>query len=86
MDLISIVEPVYNVEQYLDRCRGWSYLKKYRSGRKIIFKTGYISWLDYTQTIIRQLRASLCPNSTRQVIYHFFKKIIVLYPRKELLM
>lgn len=71
-----------NVDDYLvyartgtnmfERRGGWAYFKKYRDGRKTIYKTGYISLLDYFHTIIVQFCVALLPNQMREVIYHIF--------------
>jgi glycosyltransferase involved in cell wall biosynthesis len=68
-----------NVDDYLvfvrtgsdmfDRRGGWSYFKKYKSGRKRIYETGYISWWDYEWTLIVQFIVAIIPNSCRRMIY-----------------
>lgn len=72
-----------NVDDYLvfvrtemdmfERRGGWSYFKKYKSGRKRIYETGYISWWDYEWTLIAQFIVSIVPNSWRKFMY---KKIL----------
>lgn len=56
-----------------DRRGGWSYFKKYRTGRKMVYATGYISWLDYVSTIIIQFIVALVPGRLRGWI---FKKML----------
>ncbi len=72
-----------NVDDYLvfmragkdmiDRRGGFSYYKKYKAGRKIIRKTGYISWWDYRFTLMVQFVVALVPNRARRFI---FKKLL----------
>ncbi len=71
-----------NVDDYLVDVRtgrdmykrrgGWSYYKKYKSGRKAIYKTGYISWWDYKYTLIIQFIVALIPNKLRGWIFKHF--------------
>ncbi len=68
-----------NVDDYLvyartglamiDRRGGWAYFKKYRSGRKKIYSTGYISWWDYMVTLMMQLVVSLMPTKMRRYVF-----------------
>ena len=68
-----------NVDDYLvyartgnamiDRRGGWAYFKKYKSGRERIYKTGYISWWDYIETLFVQLIVSLMPNQMRRFVF-----------------
>lgn len=68
-----------NIDDYLvyvrvgkdmyDRRGGWAYLKKYRIGRKRVFKTGYISNYDYLYTIVVQVIVSLIPRKLREFIF-----------------
>lgn len=68
-----------NVDDYLvyvrtgtdmfQRRGGWTYFKKYKSGRKAIYQTGYISWFDYMYTLLVQLVVALMPNRVRKVIF-----------------
>lgn len=48
---------------------GMSYYKKYKSGRKEVYKTGYISWWDYKLTLIVQFVVSILPNFVRKFIF-----------------
>lgn len=69
-----------NVDDYLVYVRtgrdmyarrgGLSYFKKYRSGRKEIYKTGYISYWDYLYTLMVQLVVALLPNSLRRFVFN----------------
>lgn len=52
-----------------DRRGGWSYYKKYRTGRKKVFQTGYISWLDYEITCAVQLVVALIPGNWRACVF-----------------
>lgn len=68
-----------NVDDYLvyartgyamiERRGGWSYFLKYRSGRKKIFETGYISKWDYLKTIGVQLIVALMPKKLRLFVF-----------------
>lgn len=46
-----------------------SYLKKYINGRRIILKTGYINFWDYSKTIVAQVIVSLVPIKLRKFIF-----------------
>lgn len=48
---------------------GWSYFKKYHSGRKKIYETGYITLWDYIWTLTVQFGVAIVPNSVRTFIY-----------------
>lgn len=52
---------------------GWEYLKKYKTGRKRILETGYISRWDYYYTLLVQMIVALMPQQCRKFI---FKKIL----------
>lgn len=52
-----------------DRRGGFEYFKKYRSGRRKILATGYISRWDYLYTLIVQFVVAVLPNSVRKAIY-----------------
>ena len=72
-----------NVDDYLvyartgnamfERRGGWAYYKKYKSGRKKILDTGYISEWDYFFTITIQFVVALVPGKLRGFI---FKKVL----------
>lgn len=53
----------------IDRRGGWSYFKKYKSGRKKIYATGYISWWDYFVTLMVQFSVSLMPTRMRRFVF-----------------
>ncbi len=56
-----------------DRRGGWSYFKKYRTGKKMVYATGYISWFDYASVIVIQFIVALVPRRLRGWI---FKKML----------
>ena len=68
-----------NVDDYLvyvrigqdmyERRGGLAYFKKYKSGRKKIYDTGYISGLDYYYTLLVQFIVCILPNHLRGMIF-----------------
>lgn len=48
---------------------GWKYFKKYKQGRKMVYKTGYIGWWDYRYTLFVQFAVALMPNKLRGLIF-----------------
>lgn len=72
-----------NIDDYLvyvrigkdmyERRGGLKYYKKYKEGRKKVYKTGFISWWDYKCTLIVQFFVSILPNGIRGFV---FKKIL----------
>lgn len=56
-----------------ERRGGFKYCKKYKAGRKEVYKTGYISWWDYKSTVIIQFFVALMPNKLRGFV---FKKML----------
>ncbi len=72
-----------NVDDYLvyvrtgldmfERRGGWAYYKKYKQGRKLVYKTGYISWWDYRVTLFVQFIVAMMPNKMRK---WFFQKVL----------
>ncbi len=56
-----------------ERRGGWSYFKKYRTGRKMVKKTGFISAWDYHKTIIIQFIVAMMPGKLRGFV---FKKLL----------
>ena len=56
-----------------ERRGGFAYYKKYKAGRKEVYKTGYISWWDYKYTVIIQFFVALMPNKLRGFV---FKKML----------
>ena len=53
----------------IERRGGWAYYKKYKSGRKKILDTGYISKWDYCKTVGVQLIVALVPKKIRLFIF-----------------
>lgn len=53
----------------IERRGGWAYYKKYKSGRKMILDTGYISKWDYYKTVGVQLIVALVPRKIRLCIF-----------------
>ncbi len=51
---------------------GWKYFLKYREGRKRILETGYISTVDYIDTLFVQLIVAMAPNEIRKYIFKKF--------------
>lgn len=72
-----------NIDDYLvyarigkdmfERRGGWPYFKKYKEGRKKVWQTGYISFVDYYYTLLVQLVVALIPNKVRGWV---FKKLL----------
>lgn len=68
-----------NVDDYLvyartgvdmfERRGGLSYYKKYKIGRKKVYRTGYISWWDYFYTLMVQFFFAVIPNKLRSWLY-----------------
>ena len=56
-----------------DRRGGWAYFKKYKTGKKMVYETGYISWFDYASVIVIQFFVALVPRRLRGWI---FKKLL----------
>lgn len=56
-----------------ERRGGWKYYKKYKQGRKMVYKTSYISWWDYHYTLLVQFVVALMPNKLRGFV---FKKLL----------
>lgn len=54
----------------IERRGGMDYLKKYINGRKIILKTGYISYFDYIYTVIIQCFVALMPEKLRKFVFY----------------
>lgn len=51
---------------------GLQYYKKYKQGRKLIYKTGYISFFDYVYTLFAQFIVALMPNKLRAFVFKKF--------------
>lgn len=56
-----------------ERRGGIEYYKKYKAGRKQIYKTGFINWWDYRYTLLLQFIVAILPNRIRGFI---FKKVL----------
>lgn len=56
-------------ENMYQRRGGWSYFKKYCSGRKKILETRYISKLDYFVTLAVQFCVAMIPGSLRKFVF-----------------
>ncbi len=56
-------------EAMIERRGGWAYYKKYKSGRKKIYETGYISWWDYRVTLIVQFVVAMMPKKLRKFVF-----------------
>lgn len=59
-------------EGMYQRRGGFSYFLKYRQGRKLMYKTGYISKFDYYYTIFIQAIIAMLPSIIRKYIYNSF--------------
>ena len=59
-------------QDMFERRGGWSYIKKYKAGRKKVKETGFISYWDYYSTIIAQFVIALMPNRVRGWVYKRF--------------
>ena len=55
-----------------ERRGGLEYFRKYKQGRKRIYKTGFINWWDYHYSLFVQLIVSILPNSIRGLIFKRF--------------
>lgn len=53
----------------IERRGGWKYYLKYKSGRKKILETGYISKWDYFKTVVIQLIVALMPKKLRLFVF-----------------
>lgn len=53
----------------IERRGGWAYFLKYRSGRKKILDTGYVSKWDYVKTVWVQLVVALMPKRIRLFVF-----------------
>jgi len=73
---VNIEEPLVYVRighEMFERRGGWSYVKKYKAGKKQVLKTGFISRWDYLYTIFVQFVVALIPGKIRGFV---FKKIL----------
>ncbi len=55
-----------------ERRGGFKYFKRYKAGRKRIYKTGFISWWDYHYTCICQFIVCMMPNKLRGWVFKKF--------------
>ena len=68
-----------NIDDYLvyvrigkdmyERRGGFDYYKKYKAGRRKVYETGYISWVDYKMTLIVQFIVAAIPNRVRGFVF-----------------
>ena len=68
-----------NIDDYLvyvrigkdmyERRGGYDYYKKYKAGRRKVYETGYISWVDYKMTLIVQFIVAAIPNRVRGFVF-----------------
>ena len=68
-----------NIDDYLvyvrigkdmyERRGGFDYYKKYKAGRRKVYETGYISWVDYKITLIVQFIVAAIPNRVRGFVF-----------------
>lgn len=68
-----------NIDDYLvyvrigtdmyERRGGLDYFKKYKEGRKKVYKTGFINLSDYYETLVIQFIVALIPNKIRGFIF-----------------
>lgn len=68
-----------NIDDYLvyvrvgtdmfERRGGFKYFQKYKTGRKQVYKTGFISWWDYFYTLVIQFVVALMPNKLRGWVF-----------------
>ena len=69
---MNISEPLVYVrigQGMYERRGGWKYFLQYREGRKKVYETGFISFIDYACTIVVQLLVALVPPKVRGWIY-----------------
>ena len=53
----------------IERRGGWSYFQKYKSGKKRIMQTGFITKREYLKAIISQFLVSLLPKKIRLFVF-----------------
>lgn len=68
-----------NIDDYLvyvrigkdmyERRGGYDYYKKYKAGRRKVYETGYISWVNYKMTLIVQFIVAAIPNRVRGFVF-----------------
>ena len=52
-----------------ERRGGLAYFKKYKTGRRQVYETGFISWWDYMYTLIIQFVVAIMPNKLRGWVF-----------------
>jgi glycosyltransferase involved in cell wall biosynthesis len=52
-----------------ERRGGLKYYKKYKEGRRKVYKTGFISWWDYKYILIVQFAVAILPNKLRGFVF-----------------
>lgn len=73
---LNIPEPLVLVRvgnNMYKRRGGYDYYKKYKSGKRMIYDTGFINFSEYTFDVMVQLIVSLLPNGVRGLLY---KKVL----------
>ena len=72
---MNIEEPLVCVrigEEMYKRRGGWSYFKKFRQGKKMVYQTGYISRFDYWYTVLIQFVVAMIPSRARGLVFKRF--------------
>lgn len=52
-----------------ERRGGWAYFNKYRSGKKMVLRTGFINFWEYFSTIVLQFFVALMPGKLRGFVF-----------------
>ena len=52
-----------------ERRGGWNYFKKYRSGQKMVYNTGYTSFFTYLCTVVIQFFVAMMPRYIRGLVF-----------------
>ena len=71
---LNIPEYLVNVrvgQEMFARRGGWAYFKKYLSGRRKVLATGFISYLDFWETIVVQFIVAIIPAAIRAITFKF---------------
>lgn len=69
MNIDDILVHVRIGNDMFERRGGLAYFKKYRTGRRQVYKTGFISWWDYIYTLIIQFAVAIMPNKLRGWVF-----------------
>lgn len=56
-------------QDMFERRGGWAYFKKYKTGRKQVYETGFISRWDYVYTLVIQFVVAIMPNKLRGWVF-----------------